>query len=109
MSWCAILKELDHLRNLVSLQVPSRVTSRETITPPDYRSISRKQPFVATVHKTIPFYQGCLAFASPLRLLSLSFAPEQVELIYNHSCLQNGHVNKVIITEQEMFSSTRQH
>lgn len=95
-----ILKDLDHLCILVLLQVPLHVTSRETIRPPNYRSINRKQLFVATVHKTIPFYRGSHAFASPLRLLSLSFAPEQVELIYNHLCLQNGHVNKVIITEQ---------
>ena len=36
---------------------------------------------------------GCLAFASPLHLLSLSFVPKQLELNHNHLRCLNGQID----------------
>ena len=38
-------------------------------------------------------FGGCLAFASPLHLLLLSFAPRQVKLIHRHLCFLNGQID----------------
>ena len=38
-------------------------------------------------------FGGCLAFASPLHLLSPPFAPEQVKLIHNHLYFLNRQID----------------
>ena len=38
-------------------------------------------------------FGGCLAVASPVHLLSRSFAPKQVKLIHNHVCFLTGQNN----------------
>ena len=50
--------------------------------------IRRAKLSVANTCKTIR-----LAFASPLHLLSLSFATKQMTLIHNHLCLLNGQID----------------
>ena len=54
--------------------------------------IRREQLSVSTTCKH-SLFGGCLAFASPLHLLSFSFAPKQVKLTHNHLFFQNGQID----------------